>query len=100
MPVTDAAGHEGLLRRFQPRLRYDSQEAFFADAAGEWTDNSDNVLRRTGPDGRPGELIAAATPSAGERQLNLSFLGHPTYADGTPAEAVAKGGGGDQVGAR
>jgi len=98
--VNDAADQGELLRRFQPRLRYDSQEAFFADAAEEWTDKPDNVLRRAGPDGRPGELIASARRGAGERQLSLAFLGHPSYADGTPAEAVEKGRGGDQIGAR
>jgi len=35
-----------LLRRFQPQLLYDSNEAFFADSAAEWTDNPGNVLRR------------------------------------------------------
>jgi hypothetical protein len=94
--------HETLLRRFQPQLLYDSQEAFFADAAEEWTDNPYNVLRRTGPDGRGGKLIAAARPDQDrkEKQLTLSFLGHPEYSDGTGAEAVEKDGSGDQIGAR
>src|SRR5215208_2942170 len=78
------ADHEAVLRRFQPRLVYDSNEAFFADSAAEWTDNPGNVLRRYGPRGEPGEVIAAATPGPGERQLSLDFLGHPHYADGTP----------------
>jgi hypothetical protein len=98
--VTEPADHEALLRRFQPRLKYDSQEAFFADSAAEWTDNPDNVLRRTEADGRGGQLIAAATPGPGERQLSLAFLGHPAYEDGTPSEEVGKGPGGDQIGPR
>ncbi|MDQ3851016.1 MAG: hypothetical protein M3296_10440 [Actinomycetota bacterium] len=97
--MTDGDELEALLRRFQPRLRYDSQEAFFADSAEEWTDNPDNALRRSRPDGRRGELIASASPRAGEQQLALSFLGYPTYADGTAVERVEHGAGGDQIGA-
>jgi hypothetical protein len=37
--LNNLADHDALLRRFQPQLRYDSQEAFFADSAVEWTDN-------------------------------------------------------------
>jgi hypothetical protein len=76
------ADHDDLLRRFQPRLRYDSQEAFFADSAAEWTDNPGNELRRGFIDGRPGALIAATDPAPGGQKLSLAFLDDPLYADG------------------
>ncbi len=79
------AGHADLLKRFQPQLRYDSQEAFFADSAAEWTDNPGNELRRAYDDGREGELLAATDSESGQAKLSLDFLGHPTYADGTTA---------------
>jgi hypothetical protein len=44
-----------LLQAFRPVLKYDSQEAYFADSAAEWTDNPGNVLL----DGA-GHQIAAA----------------------------------------
>lgn len=81
------ADHRDLLERFRPQLKYDSNEAFFADSAAEWTDNPGNVLRRVKPDSRPGSVIAAATPEPGQHQLSLPFLGHPSYADGTEARA-------------
>jgi hypothetical protein len=31
--------HDALLRRFPPRLHYDSMEQFFADSAEQWTAN-------------------------------------------------------------
>ncbi len=52
LPSRFVAGHADLLKRFQPQLRYDSQEAFFADSAAEWTDNPGNELRRAYDDGR------------------------------------------------
>src|SRR4051794_33957747 len=73
----------GLLRRFQPQLRYDSQEAFFADSAAEWADNPGNVLRRAFVEGEAGEVIAATDPEEGQQKLSLDFLGEPKYADGT-----------------
>ena len=79
--------HEVLLRRFQPRLRYDSNEAFFADSAAEWTDNPGNVLRRFGPEGEAGEVIAAAKPQHGQEMLSLEFLGNATYRNGMHYEA-------------
>src|SRR5919109_238089 len=79
------ATHEDLLRRFQPRLKYDSNEAFFADSAAEWTDNPGNELRRPPRDGRPGEVLAAARPAPGQQQLSLAFLSHPRYANGLEA---------------
>jgi len=75
-----------LLRRFQPQLLYDSNEAFFADSAAEWTDNPGNVLRRYGRDGEPGEVIAAATPEQGQQQLSLEFLGYPIYGNAAAYE--------------
>ncbi len=74
-----------LLQRFQPQLKYDSQEAFFADSAAEWTDNPGNELRRAYVDGHKGQLLAATDPQAGQAKLTLDFLGHPDYADGTEA---------------
>ena len=67
--------HDELLRRFLPRLRYDSNEQYFADSPAQWTENPGNELRRTG-----GELIARAP------ELTLGFLGRETYADGRKVE--------------
>jgi hypothetical protein len=70
--------YDGLLRRFQPALRYDSMEQFFADSAAQWTDNPGNELRRANTaDGQPGELVAVPP------KLSLDFLGSGRYADGT-----------------
>jgi len=74
-----------LLRRFQPALRYDSNEAFFCDSAAEWTDNPGNVLRRT-EDGQPGAILAATAPSSGPTELNMAFLGASEYANKQPVE--------------
>ena len=70
--------HDATLRRFKPRLKYDSNEAFFADSAAEWTDNPTNTLRRSPSSG---ELIASARPGAGQAQLDLAFLGGSEYAN-------------------
>ena len=78
--------HADLLRRFQPQLKYDSNEAFFADSAAEWTDNPGNVLRRRTQQGRPGKVVAAAAPQTGQPQLSLDFLSDTAYADGQPVE--------------
>jgi hypothetical protein len=80
-PSGAASSHEALLRRFQPQLLYDSNEAFFADSAAEWTDNPGNVLRRYDADGAQGDVLAAASPEQGQEQLRLDFLGHPHYRD-------------------
>jgi hypothetical protein len=74
------ADHSALLVRFQPQLRYDSNEAFFADSAAEWTDNPGNVLRRTGAGGLD-EVIAATAPGTGPAQLGLALLGASEYAN-------------------
>ena len=79
------ADHSALLVRFQPQLRYDSNEAFFADSAAEWTDNPNNVLRRT-ENGEPGEVIAVAPPGTDPAQLSLVFLGATQYANGQPVD--------------
>ena len=77
----------GQLERFKPQLRYDSNEAFFADSAAEWTDNPSNELRRRPATGAgQGELIAAAAPAAGEAGLSLAFLGGSSYANDKPVE--------------
>jgi hypothetical protein len=65
-----------LLTRFKPQLRYDSQEAFFADSAEEMTANPGNQLRR--PDG---DVLAEGDA------LTLELLGYPNYANGEDAEA-------------
>ena len=67
--------HDDLLRRFLPRLRYDSNEQYFADSPAQWTENPGHELRRTG-----GELLARAP------ELTLGFLGATTYADGRKVE--------------
>src|SRR6478736_8802172 len=71
--------HEDLLRAFQPVLRYDSQETYFADSADEWTATETNVLRRA-----TGQVLARAVPHAGEPALDLDFLGLFRYGDGSP----------------
>lgn len=73
------ADTEALLRRHQPVLRYDSQEAYFSDSAATWTDNPGNVLVRA--DGTP---LAASKQSGGLPRLRLDFLGHSGYANGLP----------------
>ncbi len=88
------AEHEDLLRRFQPRLRYDSNEQYFADDAAQWTDNPRNELRRVDTDASRGALIAAAEPPDGVPQLTLDFLARANYGDGT---AFARG---DAIGCR
>ena len=67
--------HDELLRRFSPRLRYDSNEQYFADSPAQWTDNPGHELRRA-----DGTVIARA-PS-----LSLGLLGAETYSDGRAAE--------------
>jgi hypothetical protein len=63
---------ETLLKKFQPCMRYDSLETYFADSAEEWTLNPRNVLRR--PDG-------TVLARAGD-QLSLDFLRAGTYPTG------------------
>lgn len=61
-----------LLQRFQPCLRYDSLEGYFADSVAEWTECPGNVLR--GADGR---TIAEAGGG-----LSLDLLRAGRYPDG------------------
>lgn len=71
--MQDAMDNAALLRRFQPCLRYDSLECYFADSAEEWTLNPGNRLRR----GADGSVIA----TVGDR-LTLAFLSGDTYPGG------------------
>ena len=71
-----------LLQRHLPVLRYDSQEPYFADAASEWTDNPGNQLKRADE-----TVLAAATPTGGQAQLSLDFLGRSHYANGEAVRA-------------
>ena len=67
-----------LLRRFQPCLRYDSLEGYFADSAEEWTDNPGNRLCR-----KDGAVVATA---GGE--LSLAFLDAGHYPNGEEARST------------
>jgi hypothetical protein len=78
--------HKELLEGFKPQLRYDSNEAFFADSAAEWTDNPANSLHRAPSDDRPGELLAAARAETGQAQLDLAFLGKSRYPSAAEVE--------------
>src|SRR5689334_20290467 len=60
-----------LLRRYQPRLVYDSQEAYFADSAAVFTDSPTCNLRRANG------AVIAWPPT-----LSLDYLGTTTYGDG------------------
>lgn len=75
MAATKAAAD--LLGRFQPRMRYDSLESYFADSAGEWTGNPHNKLRRAG-----GEAVRIGA----DHELSLDLLGKERYADGNQVE--------------
>ncbi len=85
--------HDGLLERFQPVLRYDSNEQFFADSAAQYTVNPGCTLRRKRTQSGNGAVIASAAPKGDEPQLTLDFLGPKTYADGSPVQE------GDVIGA-
>jgi hypothetical protein len=75
--------HDALLKRFQPALRYDSNEQFFADSAVQFMVTPGCELRRKRTDQGAGALLASAPPNAGEPALALDFLGPKTYADGS-----------------
>lgn len=79
--------HDDLLKRFQPVLRYDSNEQFFADSAAQFTVNPGNELRRASTDAGDGAILASATPKPGVPALTLDFLGPTAYADGAPVRA-------------
>ncbi|MDP1847914.1 MAG: Vps62-related protein [Solirubrobacteraceae bacterium] len=76
------AAHTDLLTRFQPVLRYDSNEQFFADSAAQYTVTPGCELRRKRTATGNGAVIARAEPTAGEPALALDFLGPKTYGDG------------------
>ena len=78
--------HDELLRRFQPALRYDSNEQFFADSAAQYTDAPGIELRRVPEGGTPGALLASAQPSGDEPRLSLAFLGPTVYGNGEKVE--------------
>lgn len=71
--------YSALLQEYAPQLRYDSQENYYADSAAEITDNPGNYLR----DGASVPIAASSDPAY--PQLSLSFLGSPTYLNGTPS---------------
>jgi hypothetical protein len=79
--------HDDLLARFQPALRYDSNEQFFADCAAQYTEAPGIELRRAAPArGTSGAVIASAVPAGGEPKLTLAFLGPKTYGNGAATE--------------
>jgi hypothetical protein len=75
--------HDALLKRFQPVLRYDSNEQFFADSAVQFMVTPGCQLRRKRTDKGNGAVLASAPPNSGEPALALDFLGPTTYADGS-----------------
>jgi hypothetical protein len=80
------ADHDDLLERFQPVLRYDSNEQFFADSAIGFMVNPGNELRRKHTPKGSGAVIASAQPTGEQAQLELDFLAKEAYADGTPVQ--------------
>jgi len=75
--------HDDLLRRFQPVLRFDSNEQFFADSAEGYMVNPGNTLQRKRTATGEGAVLARAEPQTGEPVLALDFLGPKTYRDGS-----------------
>lgn len=88
------AEHDDLLARFQPAVRYDSNEQFFADSAAQYMVNPGNELRRRRTDDAQGAVLASAQPEGDEPQLTLAFLGEESYADASPVQE------GDLIGVR
>jgi hypothetical protein len=79
--------HDDLLKRFQPVLRYDSNEQFFADSAAQFTEAPGIELRRAPPaPGTSGAVIARSVPAGAEPKLTLAFLGPKAYGNGETAE--------------
>jgi len=78
--------HDALLRRFQPVLRYDSNEQFFADGAEQYMVNPGCELRRKRTETGNGAVLAAAAPAGDQVQLGLAFLGAKQYGDGSPVQ--------------
>ena len=79
--------HDDLLKRFQPVLRYDSNEQFFADSAEQYTEAPGITLRRA-PVSRKqsGTVLASADGAGGVPKLTLDFLGPKVYGNGAPVE--------------
>jgi hypothetical protein len=86
MAEDDRLKHDELLKRFQPVLRYDSNEQYFVDSAAQWTGCPGHELRRKDTaKGMKGKVIASAAAAAGKPQLTLEFLGRPkAYDNGEP----------------
>jgi hypothetical protein len=79
--------HDDLLERFQPALRYDSNEQFFADDAAQYTDAPGiQLLRPATVPGKHATVLASAAPRGHEPKLTLEFLGPQTYGSGEPVE--------------
>lgn len=78
--------HDELLRRFQPALRYDANEQFFADSAAQYTEAPGIELRRVPERDRPGAVLARAMPAGDEPELSLAFLGPQVYGNGEKVE--------------
>ncbi len=78
--------HDDLLKTFQPVLRYDSNEQFFADSAVQFMVNPGNELRRKRTATGNGAVLARAQPRGAEPELTLAFLAKSRYADGSPVE--------------
>jgi hypothetical protein len=79
--------HDDLLKRFQPVLRYDSNEQFFADSAQQYMDAPAITLRRAPPSReRSGAVIASSDGSGGVPKLSLGFLGPKVYGNGDGVE--------------
>ena len=75
--------HDDLLKRFQPVLRYDSNEQFFADSAVQFVVNPTTELRRKSTPKGKSAVIAGAVGEAGRPTLTLDFLGSKAYGDGS-----------------
>jgi hypothetical protein len=69
--------HEDLIERFKPGLRYDSQEAFFADSAAMMTDGAGSTLRQG---------TETLYGGRSEPALRLDVLRAGTYGEGAAVE--------------
>jgi hypothetical protein len=78
MSADHQPGDADLLKRFQPCLRYDSLESYFADSAAEWVVNPGNRLRRA-----DGTVLAEAG-----KGLSLEFLRAKKYANGEAVQST------------
>jgi hypothetical protein len=78
--------HDDLLARFQPALRYDANEQFFADSAAQYTDAPGIELRRMPHGNKPGALLASAPPAGKQPTLSLAFLAPQAYGSGAKVD--------------